>query len=137
MPYNIFISHSSRDTWVAGQIAKYLRGLGAAVFLDNEAIAFGDNFEEVIEREIGEANELLVLLTPWAIESPYVWMEIGMARMRNIRTSVVLLGITPAELQATEKIPPRIKCLHLLDINELPRYFAQLEDRLSGFKNDE
>ncbi len=46
--YRVFISHSSVDTWVARQIARYIEECGASTFLDEADIEYGDDFEERI-----------------------------------------------------------------------------------------
>ncbi len=44
----VFISHSSRDTWVAKQLAREISNLGAIPFLDEDEIDVGADFEEDI-----------------------------------------------------------------------------------------
>jgi hypothetical protein len=44
----VFISHSSIDTWVAKQIALQIENCGARFFLDEADIHHGDDFEEKI-----------------------------------------------------------------------------------------
>jgi hypothetical protein len=44
----VFISHSSRDTWVAWQIAREIAACGATPFLDESAIDVGSDFESEI-----------------------------------------------------------------------------------------
>ena len=77
MAYQVFISHSSADTWVARQIARHIEELGASTFLDEEDIEHGDDIEEEILSAAQNSDELLVLLTPWALTRPYIWIEIG------------------------------------------------------------
>lgn len=68
----VFISHAGTDTWVAKRIAEQIEALGAKTFLDEAHIAVGEDFEERILHALDQANELLVLLTPWSLERPYV-----------------------------------------------------------------
>jgi hypothetical protein len=90
----IFVSHSSRDTWVARQIAREIRSCGATPFLDEADIDQGVDFEEEIVAFLGKAHELVVLLTPWALERPYVWTELGAAWGRRIPAEVMSYGIS-------------------------------------------
>ncbi len=69
----VFISHASTDTWVAKRIAEKIEACGASTFLDEAHIAVGEDFEERILQALDRANELLVLLTPWSLNRPYVW----------------------------------------------------------------
>jgi TIR domain len=126
----IFLSHSSRDTWVARQIAREIASCGAKPFLDEAEIDIGSDFEEDILASLEKADELVVLLTPWALERPYVWAELGAAWGRRIPIIVLLHGITAGELQSRPGIPVFLKKRDLLDLNEIEKYFAQLKRRL-------
>ena len=128
----IFISHSSKDTWVAKQIAREIIACDASAFLDEADVEVGDDFEERILEFLEKANELLVLLTPWALDRPYVWAELGAAWARRIPIIGVLQGLSAAELQSRESIPIFLKKRDLIDINDVDRYFAELATRASG-----
>src|SRR5205085_1348990 len=78
--HRVFVSHSSRDTWVARQIAEHISRSGAAVFLDEADIEHGDDFDQKLVEGANSCQELLVLLTPWSKDRPYVWIEVGMFR---------------------------------------------------------
>jgi|SRR5215213_3232291 len=47
-PRLVFVSHDSRDTWGARQIARALREAGASVFLDEAEVEVGEDFAERI-----------------------------------------------------------------------------------------
>jgi len=126
----IFVSHSSRDTWVAKQLANEIRGRGATPFLDEAHVEIGADFEEDIRVSLEKADELLVLLTPWALERPYVWAELGAAWLRGIPIVAVLHGITPGELQSRSSVPVFLKRRNLLDLNEVDTYLEELEERV-------
>jgi len=126
----IFISHSRKDTWVAKQIAREITMCGASAFLDEADVEVGDDFEERILEFLEKAHELLVLLTPWALERPYVWAELGAAWARRIPIVGVLQGLSAAELQSRASIPIFLKRRDLIDINDIDRYFAELAIRI-------
>ena len=128
----VFISHSSRDTWVAKQIAREVKACGATPFLDEADIDVGAEFEEAILEFLDKAHELLVLLTPWALDRPYIWAELGAAWARRIPIVAVLHGLTPAELQSRPGVPVLLKKRDLVDLNEIKRYFDQLRVRVAG-----
>jgi hypothetical protein len=73
----VFISHSSKDRWVAKQIAAHISKCGARPFPDEADIEVGDDFEKEILESLEKADELVVLMTPWALERPHVWAELG------------------------------------------------------------
>jgi hypothetical protein len=134
---NVFISHSGLDKWVAKQISSNIRRRGANAFLDTDEIEVGSNFGKIIFNFLNKANELLVLFTPWAIESPYVWFELGGAwsRPQQIRISVVLHGVSPRDFLAQPDIPSFLKSSLFIELNNIGIYFKQLCKRISEFRD--
>ena len=128
----VFISHSGTDTWVARQISHQCLRVGAKTFLDEAQIGVGADFEEVIRDAMDEASELLVLVTPRALERPWVWLEVGAAWSRRISIIGVLHGISAAELQAKGGVPSLLKRRNLIDINAVDRYFEELRVRIES-----
>jgi hypothetical protein len=127
----IFVSHSSSDTWVAKQIAREIEARGGTPFLDEAGVDAGADFEEDILKFLERAHELVVLLTPWALDRPYVWAEIGAAWGRRIPIVALLLGITPTELQTRPGVPVLLKKRDLLQLNEIDIYLGQLAARIA------
>lgn len=123
------MSHSGQDTWVAKQIAREIERSGAQPFLDEAEIDAGADFEEDIREFLERADELVVLLTPWALDRPYVWIELGAAWGRRIPIVALLLGITPGELQSRPGVPVLLKKRDLLELNDIETYLAQLQRR--------
>jgi TIR domain len=132
MAYKIFISHSSIDTWVARQLAWYIEDLGASAFLDEADIEYGDDFEERILEAIRTSHELLVLLTPWALKRPYIWLEIGAIWGLGRRVIGVLHGLSPSELVAQDGTPALLKRIDLVELNNIGMYFEQLQRRITN-----
>ncbi|MBM3744635.1 MAG: toll/interleukin-1 receptor domain-containing protein [Acidobacteria bacterium] len=126
----VFISHCGRDTWVARQIAREVAACGAQPFLDEAHIQVGEDFEEQLRTWLERAHELLVYLTPWALERPYIWIEMGVAFFRGIPVVAVLHGLTAADLQSRPEIPVLLKRRDLIEINELDTYLRQLKARV-------
>ncbi len=48
------------------------QAVGAETFLDEAQIAVGARFEQEILEALRQAQELVVLVTPWALQRPYV-----------------------------------------------------------------
>jgi hypothetical protein len=128
--YQVFISHSSLDTWVAEQLARHIEIAGADSFLDARHIEHGDDFDEVIVAAAESSQEILVLLTPWSKDRPYVWMEIGMFRGARKRVVGVLLGLTPADIATDDRIPVVLKKIDLVNLNNVESYMTQLHRRV-------
>jgi len=124
----VFISHSAKDTWLARQIASHIQR-GAETFLDSDNLHFGDDFEDKILEAARDSTELLVLLTPWSVNRPYIWMEVGLF-WGNRRMIGVLYGIEPKELATDERMPIALKKLDLVDLNGIDSYFSQLKARV-------
>lgn len=127
--YLVFVSHSGQDTWVARKIAREIERAGAVAFLDEAEIEAGDDFEQRILEFLQQAHELLVLLTPWALNRPYVWAELGAAWGRQIPIIGVLHGLQANELQERPNIPIFLKKRDLIELNDIDRYFSALSQR--------
>lgn len=125
----VFVSHSGADTWVAMQIAREISSCGATAFLDQAEIDIGENFEEKIRASLKQADELLVLLTPWALERPYVWAELGAVWGKGLPIIGILYGMSITELQSKPGIPIFLKAENLVEINNIEVYFKQLKQR--------
>jgi hypothetical protein len=127
----VFISHAGTDTWVAKRISEHIEACGAKTFLDEAHVAVGEDFEDRILHALDQADELLVLLTPWSLKRPYVWAEIGAAWGKRTPIVGVLYGLTPEELTTQAGVPILIKRRNLIDINQLDVYLSQLQERIS------
>jgi hypothetical protein len=127
---HVFVSHSGADTWVAQQIAREITACGATAFLDEAQISVGADFEQDILAFLERADELVVLLTPWALDRPYIWAELGAAWGRRIPIVALLHGLTVDELQARPGMPILLKKRDVISLNEISRYLDQLKDRL-------
>lgn len=128
----MFVSHSSKDLWVAARIAERIRACGAATFLDEADIAHGSNFDDAIADAARQCVELLVLLTPWSVERPYVWLEIGMFRYENKRIVGVLYGLDKSDIAKDERMPVVLKSINLIELNQLESYMQQLTRRVAA-----
>jgi hypothetical protein len=133
-PYLVFINHSATDLWVAQQIAIHVKGCGAEVFLDEEQIAVGADFDEEIRDALERASELLILLTPWSLGRPYVWAEAGLAWGRRLPIIGLLNGLTSTDLRARPEVPIFLKKRDLLDLNGIAVYLGQLRKRVRAIQ---
>src|SRR5436853_7910874 len=111
----VFVSHAGTDTWVARQIEEKIKLCGADTFLDESHVSIGDDFEEDILAAITKADELVLLLTPWSLNRPYVWAEFGAAWGRRIPIIGIMYGVKPEDAG----IPIPMKRRDMIDINQL------------------
>ena len=126
----VFVSHSSDDTWIARQMAREISARGATPFLDEADVDVGAEFEEDILEFLDRAHELLVLFTPWSLQRPYVWAEIGAAWIRRIPIVVVLYGLSHKDFQSQPNAPVFLKKRDIVELNDIDQYFSQLESRV-------
>lgn len=132
IPKFIFVSHSGDDAWVARQIAREIESRGATPFLDQADIEIGSEFEERILGVLEKTDELLVLFTPWSLQRPYVWAEIGAAWIRRIPIIVVLHGLSIDQFQSQATAPVFLKKRDIVELNNIERYFDELSARVSA-----
>lgn len=130
--YRVFISHSSEDTWVAKQLARILRDHGASTFLDEADVEYGDDFEDRILEAARSSQEMLVLLTPWALKRPYIWLEIGAVWGLGRRVVGVLHGLSPSELVTQDGTPALLKRIDLVQLNRVDEYLNQVGARVAS-----
>ena len=129
--YLVFISHSHLDSWVARQIASKIENEGMETFFDQEHIKAGEDFEVRILQALHQADELLVLFTPWGQTSNFVWMEIGVAWYRRIPIVPVLYGLNIDELITQPNFPITVKKRDMIHLNQIEEYIGQLKKKLS------
>lgn len=132
MPYVVFVSHASVDKWVAGQIGKELASVGAEHFLDSKFIETGDTIDDELRDALRDSAELLVVLSPAALERPYVWVEIGAAWIEGKRIVGILHGLTTSALAERDGTPAFLSGILLRDINQLDEYLEELKQRVGN-----
>jgi hypothetical protein len=128
--YTVFISHAAADLWVARQLSAHIQRCGASTFLDEADLEYGDDFEERMLAAVRSCEELIVLLTPWSMKRPYIWLEIGAIWGQGKRIVGVLYGLTPNELVGQEGTPALLKRIDLVELNRIDPYFDQLKGRI-------
>lgn len=126
------MSHSSDDLWVAEQLCAHVEATGATAFLDERNVQKGDDYQQLLRREVRQANELVALFTPWSINRPWVWTEIGAAWALDRRIIAILQGITLKELASTANGASILESRNVLSLNEVGRYFSELAQRVRG-----
>ena len=114
------------------QIEKRIQEFGLTTFLSETDIEPGDtDFEERLREALEQCAELVVLLTPEALDRRYVWMEIGAVWGARKRISAILYRITVKDLRHRPGVPVSLLKSNLVDINQdADRFLAQLGRRL-------
>ena len=128
--YVIFVSHSTKDRWIARRIAELLeaggRKYGVAAFLDERDIQVGDSIPDTIRDNIKECSEFLVLLSKNSIDRPWVLIEISAAWGHGKRIIAVIDKVTP------EEMPEIMLPYKAIDLNSLDEYIGQMLVRAKG-----
>jgi TIR domain/Mind bomb SH3 repeat domain len=120
----VFISHSAQDKWIARKLSEELEGLGATTFLDEKDITTGESIDDSIQAHLSECDDLLMLLSPAALASHWVMLEIGGAKALGKLLVPILLNVDLNELP-----PPVAKGL-ARDLNDVGIYFNEVQSRI-------
>lgn len=122
--YTVFISHSSKEKWIAGQISKEIRSLGAETWLDLKDLRGGDEIRRSIKRGIRASQEAVVLLSSHSITSQWVVYEVGIAVALGRRITPILNNLAPdvalAPLQGIKGV----------DLNDFDDFLVELAGRI-------
>lgn len=102
------------------------------MFLAEMDSQLGPDYEEQLLNALNRANELVVLLTPWALRREYVWAELGVAWGRRIPIVGLLHGLSVEGVQAMTSVPLFLKRAGLLELNDINRYLSQLSQRVAS-----
>ena len=122
----VFISHSTADSWIARRISEDLNALGVETFLDAKDIETGASIDDSIRDHLTESDEMLMLLSPIALKSHWVLMEIGGANVLKKRLIPIMLHVPLNELPQ-----PIVKYL-ARDLNDIERYYDEVKKRVPG-----
>lgn len=114
----IFLSHNGRSRRWVSQVAEQWRRLGLKVFFDEDSINPGEDVISALENGITWCDHVVLVLTPAAVQSRWVAMEIAMARYadpdaRDRRLIPLLVEpMDPATLR------PALRSLKMVDLTD-------------------
>jgi len=127
---NVFISHSTRDTWIARHIAADIerkgRRFGVTTFLDAKDIGPGELINESLRQSLRACAKFVVVLSSESIQREWVLIEIGAAW--GLRKPIVVI----LDKVVASKIPKAIASHRAIDLNDLENHLARItkiEDR--------
>lgn len=124
--YTVFISHSSKERWIAGQISKEIKALGAVTWLDVKDLRGGDELRHSIKRGIRASNEIIVLLSMNSLSSQWVSYEAAVADGQNKRVTPIPIGLGPAE------VPLPLQGIKAVDLNDFDGFLVELTGRIEN-----
>jgi TIR domain len=120
--YAVFLSHSSRDLWLAGVIAERLRKAEIKVWLDEMSLQGGDTVNQAIIQGLRSAHEAIVLVSNESLRSQWVAAEIGMAMALSRRVTPLLNNVDPDAMAPLKGV----KCYEL---NLFDKFLKELRAR--------
>jgi CHAT domain/TIR domain len=103
---DVFISYAREDHGIAQRIAKALAGTERSVWWDRDIIA-GQDFSEIIERELDLAGCVIVLWSRYSVSSSWVRIEAAAAAERGV--------LVPALIENV-KLPLEFRRKHTIDL---------------------
>ncbi|MCA1994662.1 MAG: CHASE2 domain-containing protein, partial [Coleofasciculus sp. S288] len=92
---DVFIAYSRTDSDFARKLNDALQLQGKTTWFDQESIASGADFQREIYRGIESANNVLFIISPSSVNSPYCVDEVEYARTLNKRIVTVLYRAVP------------------------------------------
>lgn len=120
----LFFSYSRSDSAFALKLAKDLRDAGADIWIDQLDIPPGNHWDSAVEKALGSAGYVLVILTPASTASTNVMDEVSFALESGKKVIPVLLEDCLA--------PFRLRRLQRVDfINDYAVGFRQLVQTLN------
>ena len=122
-PYVVFISHSSRDAWIASMMAEKVSALGAETWLDAKDLEGGDLITAKIREGLDACQEAVVLISPHSVGSRWVVFEIGAVWGQHKRVTPILNNAS------VDAIAP-LKEIKVIDLNDFDRFLSELEKRI-------
>jgi WD40 repeat protein len=119
----IFLAHAEEDNAAADQICRSLMREGFTVWTSKTDIQTGTDFQAAIDRGIEEADNLVYLLSPDALRSPYCRHEIDHALTLNKRIIPLLVRQTNPDA-----VPDFLRGLQYIDLTDNTTVAHHLHD---------
>ncbi len=96
--YDLFISYSTRDSKAARKINDTAEANGLTCFLAEKDLKGGDEWADRIREALNTSSEVVILITPNSIKSPWVQRELTAAWVLYKRSTPILLNCTEKAL---------------------------------------
>jgi hypothetical protein len=130
LEYLVFISHSSKDRWIARQMAAIIerkaKRYGVRTFLDEVDLEGGDRIPATIKANLHACEEFVILLSPHSITRQWVLVELGGAWTLDKRIMAITSNLS------ADKVPDIIDHDKSYELNEFDRYVNELIGRRKG-----
>lgn len=127
----VFISHSSKDKWLARKISEDLSNRDISTFLDEKDIQTGESIDQSVQEHLGECDESLILISPASLQSHWVLIELGGALALKKRIIPILIHV------GVNQMPDVIQKRLARDINEIEKYYEEVSRRSTRVQKEE
>ena len=133
LQYDLFLSHSGADKAWVRQLAthieqRFCQGHRLKVFLDKRDIQPGENWVTALQNALQVSHRIGIVLSPEALESPWVQAELTAAMNMGLSTHqrrLILLYFRDCDL------PPFLAEIQYIDFRDPMRYEESLEKLVS------
>jgi hypothetical protein len=117
--HTIFISHAHADNALCDPYAKALSDLGLDVWYDRTNMEYAQLISDVIGRELQKRTALVVLLTPSAVASGWVGLEIAtyLSYWTKDRDRRIILPVMLSDCE----VPPMLHSFKRIDASLMSR----------------
>src|ERR1051325_196762 len=125
--WDVFVSHNSKQKDWARKFVDQLRVFRLNVFFDEDSLIPGEDFVHSLPRAMKASKYVVLLITPDALESEWVAMEVSRARFADPRAR--LRKVIPVKLEPTddddELVAGLITNLNFVDLTDPKRRDAE------------
>jgi TIR domain-containing protein len=125
--YTVFLSHSSRDAWLARTIKEKIESAApnANVWLDEMSLIGGDEIVTALKQGIHAAREVVVIVSNESLRSQWVAWELGVAVEAGKR-------ITPLLNNVDHDAMAPLKGVKSYELNQFDRFLLEFQRRARG-----
>lgn len=120
--HDSFISYFSGDKSFVKQLERDLRLSEIRVWLDESEIEIGDSISEKIEKGLADSYSFMIVLSPEALQRPWVKEELRAAYNLRLAGDFKILPVLHKECE----IPPFLLDYKYADFRDVKRYHEQL-----------
>jgi hypothetical protein len=116
--FDVFISHAQADSLDARRIAEELRSTGKSVFLDEQSLQLGDDWDRSIRTSLEQSSNVVVLISCNSLTSQSSSYEMGLAVGHARRTPGV--NIVPVVLDdvAATAVPAPLRSTQWINVSK-------------------
>jgi hypothetical protein len=129
----VFISHSSKDTPIARQLARRLSEAGLRVWIPEDEILPGDNWAKKVGQALEESDLMVVLVTPHAFESEWLKEEIQYALTAEQYQGRLIPVFLGPQSETSADVPWILRKLNPVQLGGSKEDWQQVIDKVRTF----